>query len=62
VTTDGREATYTLFDHDSPIVLSHHGTEFTVRSGEPVTAPVPPPPPAPEVSQPPGREPLLQSG
>ena len=39
-----REATYTLFDHDSEIQLRHHGTEFTIRSGEPVTAPVPPPP------------------
>jgi alpha,alpha-trehalose phosphorylase len=61
VTTDGREATYTLFDHDAPITLVHHGTEFTVRSGEPVTAPVPPPPTPPKVTQPAGREPLLHS-
>jgi alpha,alpha-trehalose phosphorylase len=61
VTTDGHEATYTLFDHDSEIRLRHHGTEYTLRSGEPLTAPVPPAPPAPKVSQPPGREPKLRS-
>ena len=60
VTTDAHQTTYTLFDHDSQIRLRHHGTEFTIRSGEPVTAPVPPPPTPPQVSQPPGREPLLR--
>jgi alpha,alpha-trehalose phosphorylase len=61
VTADAHQATYTLFDHDSTILLRHHGTEFTVRSGEPLTAPVPPPPTPPKVTQPPGREPLPRS-
>jgi alpha,alpha-trehalose phosphorylase len=61
VMTDGREATYTLFDHDTQMRLLHHGTELLVRSGEPVTAPVPPAPVPPKVTQPAGREPLLRS-
>jgi alpha,alpha-trehalose phosphorylase len=59
VTTDGQVATYSLFDHDSELVILHHGQELKILSGEPVTAPIPPPPPAPEVSQPYGREPRL---
>jgi alpha,alpha-trehalose phosphorylase len=59
LTTDGRTATYSLFDHDSELVILHHGQELKILSGEPVTAPIPPPPPAPEVSQPYGREPRL---
>jgi alpha,alpha-trehalose phosphorylase len=59
VTTDGREATYTLFDHDSSVRVLHHGQEITVRSGEPVTMPVPPAPDPPKVTQPYGREPRL---
>jgi alpha,alpha-trehalose phosphorylase len=60
VTTDAREATYVLFDHDSQVRLLHHGTEFTVRSGEPLTAPVPPAPEAPRFTHPAGRGPLLR--
>jgi alpha,alpha-trehalose phosphorylase len=59
VTTDGREATYMLFDHDSQIRLLHHGEEITIKSGEPVTVPVPPPPTPPKITQPFGREPRL---
>jgi alpha,alpha-trehalose phosphorylase len=59
VTTNGREATYTLFDHGSDIVVLHHGSELLVRSGTPVTAQVPPPPDPPKVTQPYGREPRL---
>jgi alpha,alpha-trehalose phosphorylase len=59
VTTDGRTATYMVFDHDSELVVLHHGQELKVVSGAPVTAEIPPPPPAPEVNQPYGREPRL---
>jgi alpha,alpha-trehalose phosphorylase len=59
VTTDGRTATYTLFDHDSELVILHHGTELKVASGTSVTADIPPPPTPPEVTQPYGREPRL---
>jgi alpha,alpha-trehalose phosphorylase len=59
VTTDGVTATYSLFDHDSELVVLHHGQELKIVSGEPVTAEIPPPPPAPEVIQPYGREPRL---
>jgi alpha,alpha-trehalose phosphorylase len=57
--TDGRTATYTLFDHDSELVILHHGEVLRISSGAPVTAQIPPPPGAPEVSQPYGREPRL---
>jgi alpha,alpha-trehalose phosphorylase len=57
--TDGRTATYTLFDHDSELVVLHHGEVLRISSGAPVTAQIPPPPPAPKVSQPYGREPRL---
>jgi alpha,alpha-trehalose phosphorylase len=59
VTTDGREATYALFDHGEPLRLLHHGQELVVSSGSPVTAPVPPAPEPPKVTQPYGREPRL---
>jgi alpha,alpha-trehalose phosphorylase len=59
VTTDGREATYVLFDHGSDMRILHHGEELTVRSGQPVTVPVPPSPEPPKIHQPYGREPRL---
>jgi alpha,alpha-trehalose phosphorylase len=58
VSTDGREATYTLFNHDSTLELVHHGERVKLTAGEPVTVPVPPAPPAPRVTQPFGRDPL----
>jgi alpha,alpha-trehalose phosphorylase len=59
VTTDGREVTYTLFDHGSVMQILHHGQELTVTSGQPLTVPVPPPPEPPKITQPYGREPRL---
>ena len=59
VTTDGREATYMLFDHRSQLRILHHGEEIAVSAGEPVTVPVPPPPTPPKITQPFGREPRL---
>lgn len=58
VETDGVQATYTLVDHDSKIMLRHHGEEVVVRAGVPVEVPVPPAGPAPGVRQPAGRSPL----
>ncbi len=59
VTTDGREATYALFDHGHPLRVMHHGEELLVTEGNPVTAAVPPAPEPPKVTHPAGREPRL---
>jgi alpha,alpha-trehalose phosphorylase len=59
VTTDGREATYSLFDHGRPLRVMHHGEELLVTSAKPVTASVPPPPEPPKVTHPAHREPRL---
>jgi alpha,alpha-trehalose phosphorylase len=59
VTTEGATATYTLFDHDSELVVLHHGQELKVTSGTPVTAPIPPAPRPPEIRQPYGKGPRL---
>jgi len=59
VTTDGREATYQLFDHDSQVRILHHGKEIVCHSREPVTVPVPPPPEPPAIRQPHGRQPRM---
>jgi len=57
VETNGREATYTLNDHDATLGLVHHGERVTLTSGKPVTLVVPPAPSRPRPSQPTGREP-----
>ena len=57
VETDGREATYLLADHDSKLMILHHGQEVTLSTEKPVTMPVPPAPQLPPPQQPPGRAP-----
>ena len=49
-------ATYSLAAGD-PLELRHHGEQLTVRSGTPVTRPIPPAPARPAPRQPPGRAP-----
>ena len=53
--TEG-SASYARLDGD-PLDVSHHGERFTVKTGEPVTRPIPLLVPRPRPSQPPGREP-----
>ncbi len=57
VDTDGRSATYTLADQGGDLQLSHHGELHLIRSGVPLTLPVPPGPPAPQIHHPAGRAP-----
>ncbi len=57
VQTDGRQATYTLSDHQSSLEVIHHGRWLKVTAGVPVTRPVPPAPVPPAVQQPAGRAP-----
>jgi alpha,alpha-trehalose phosphorylase len=57
VETDGLKATYTLSDADAILDLVHHGERVSVKSGEPVSLPVPPAPIRPRPQQPSGREP-----
>jgi alpha,alpha-trehalose phosphorylase len=59
VTAEGATATYTLFDHDSELVVLHHGQEIKVTSGTAVTAQIPPAPRPPEIRQPYGKGPRL---
>ena len=58
VETDGLKATYTLADPDAMLDLVHHGERVTVKSGEPVSMPVPPAPVRPRPAQPHGRAPM----
>jgi alpha,alpha-trehalose phosphorylase len=57
VETDGANATYLVTDHDRAIDLVHHGVPVSVRSGTPVTLPVPPSPAVECPRSPHGREP-----
>jgi alpha,alpha-trehalose phosphorylase len=57
VETNGRDATYTLNDHDSTLDLLHHGEKVSLTSGTPVTLAVPPAPSRPRPTQPAGRAP-----
>ena len=57
VETDGREATYSVTDHEGWLDLRHHGEPLRVHSRQSVTRPVPPVPHRPPPSQPPGRPP-----
>ena len=63
VETNGRDATYTLNDHDATLDLMHHGERVSLTSGTPVTLSVPTTPTRPRPSQPAGRAPkrALQS-
>jgi alpha,alpha-trehalose phosphorylase len=51
------ETTYSLTDGGASLRLSHHGAEFVLTEGAPVTMPIPPTPPQPRPHQPRGREP-----
>jgi alpha,alpha-trehalose phosphorylase len=59
VATDGQTATYTLHDHRGALELLHHGRRVVIRSGVPLTLPVPPLPASARipVHQPAGRAP-----
>jgi len=57
VETDGLKATYTLSDSDAILDIVHHGERVSVKSGEPVSLPVPPAPIRPRPRQPAGRTP-----
>jgi alpha,alpha-trehalose phosphorylase len=57
VETDGLKATYTLSDSDAILDIVHHGERVSVKSGEPVSLPVPPAPMRPRPQQPAGRTP-----
>src|SRR5262249_58050522 len=57
VETDGREATYSVTDHEGWLDLTHHGEPLRVHSPQSVTRPVPPASHRPPPSQPPGRAP-----
>jgi alpha,alpha-trehalose phosphorylase len=51
-----QRATYSV-EKGSEITVSHHGEEFVLCSGEPVSMPMPSNPSLPRPQQPPGREP-----
>jgi alpha,alpha-trehalose phosphorylase len=52
----GAEATYELLSGE-PLLTLHHGTEVTLRTGDPLTLPVPETPDVAPVTQPHGRAP-----
>ncbi len=54
-------ATYAL-EAGPPVVVGHHGREFTLTAGKPVTLDLPPAAAQPRLSQPAGREPVSRSG
>ena len=57
VSTNGREATYTLMDRGTSLEIRHHGKPVTVTSDVPITLPVPPAPLVASPEQPFGRAP-----
>jgi alpha,alpha-trehalose phosphorylase len=57
VQTDGRQATYTLSDHNGDLELIHHGELLRLIDHTPTTRPVPPVPDRPAPTQPAGRAP-----
>jgi alpha,alpha-trehalose phosphorylase len=57
VQTDGREATYTLTDHNGDLELIHHGELLRLIDRTPMTRPVPALPDRPAPTQPAGRAP-----
>jgi alpha,alpha-trehalose phosphorylase len=57
VQTDGRQATYTLSDHNGDLELIHHGELLRLVDRTPTTRPVPPVPDRPAPTQPAGRAP-----
>ncbi len=57
VETDGQQAVYTLTDNGSTMELLHHTERVMLKSGQPLTLPVPPAPTRPRPAQPKGREP-----
>jgi alpha,alpha-trehalose phosphorylase len=54
---DKEQASYRLND-GKPLVISHHGEDFEVTTGEPVTRPIPRVMPRGHPTQPPGRTPM----
>ncbi len=60
VTATPDSATYALLD-GPPLDISHHAEQFTLRTGAPVSRPIPPAPVRPRPKQPPGREPVPRS-
>jgi alpha,alpha-trehalose phosphorylase len=60
IEVEQRQARYTLVDGD-PLELTHHGSQLTISTDQPVIAPIPPAPVRERPRQPPGREPARRS-